>query len=281
MGDQVTFRTNDPTRWGTGFGADLTATQIDINFWVLYTAILAIQDHQDTSAGIDHFVVNGDQFTVVLTNHVALGPFILPVAAFNFRFEWQANQQYNINDVFTANGAIYLVIFPVANSGATFFAGSNDGNGHNFYAQMLAAAPSELPATGAAGAFLQMTQLDSPESVQWTNLTRNIAFFIETEPNPLEVVVGYTSPETVDLPAGLIGSVGSVNTPPTVGQAYELLWNGAPVGSINIAAGTGVVTFTFPHDITMVKGDVLHIVAPSVPDPHMTLLSITLVGTLP
>ena len=139
---------------------------------------------------------------------------------------------------------------------------------------------SELPATGNAGAFLQMAQLDSPDSVQWTNLTRNIAIYLETEPDPLEVVVGYVFTETCTFPAGLTGSRGNVTTHPTTGQAYELYWNGAPVGSINFATN-GACTFTFPHDVIFEPGDVLHIVAPSVPDPHMTLIAFTLVGTLP
>ena len=286
--DQITFRTNDPTRWGTGNGMDLTASQIDINFWVVYTAIVALQDHAETNgAGISEFLVSGDTFSVVLTNHVVLGPFNLPVAAFNWRGPWQANQSYNINDTFTAidnlgRSALFLVIWPVPNSGATFFQGSNDGNGHDFYAEVLAAPPPELPQDGNPGAVLMMTDLDSPGSVAWVNLTRNIAFYIETEPNPLERVVIYTVPEVMTFPEGLTGSVGYVGDGPTSGQQYQIYWNNTNVGSIDIAASPGdEVTFTFPHQITMEPGDVLTIFAPSVPDPHMGLLAITLVGTLP
>lgn len=287
MVDQITFRTNDMTRWGTGNGMDLTASQIDINFWVLYTAIIALQDHAETGgAGISEFLVSGDTFSVVLTNHVVLGPFNLPVAAFNFRGPWQANQTYNINDTFTAidnlgQSAIFLVIWPVPNSGATFFQGSNDGNGHDFYAEMLSAPPPELPAGALPGQVLGWGG-PSPDGAVWTNLTRNIAIYLETTPNPLEEVVAYTVPETMTFPEGLVGSVGSVLTGPTSTQQYEIFWNNANVGSIEVSASPGDhVTFIFPHAVTMEPGDVLSIVAPSVPDPHMTRMAFTLVGTLP
>jgi hypothetical protein len=283
--DSLTFRTTDDTRWGAGNGMDLTATQIDINFWVLYTALLAIQEHQDASAAISEFIVNGDQFSVKLTNHVVLGPFTLPVAAFNFRGPWQANAVYNINDVFTATdsfgqSALWLVIWPVPNSGATFFQGSNDGNGHNFYVEMLSAPPPELPIDGNPGSVLVMTDLDSPGSVAWQQLTRNIAFYIEDVPNPLEQVVRYMCPDIMTLPEGLTGSLAFAGTAPTSTQQYEVLWNGAVVGSINFSPSPDHGTFTFNHTITLEPGDLLTIVAPSVPDPHMTLIAVTLVGIL-
>ena len=286
MVDQITFRTNDNTRWGTGNGMDLTATQIDINFWVLYTAIIALQDHQESSAGISNFIVSGDTFSVQLANHVVLGPFNLPIAAFNFRGPWQANAAYNVNDVFSATdqqgrSALFLVIYPLLNSGATFFQGSNDGNGHDYYAEMVAAPPPELPQDGNPGAFLQMSLLDSPGSVVWTNLTRNIAFYLETEPNPLEQVVRYVFTETTTFPEGLTGSQGDVGIAPTAPQAYELYWNNANVGSVNFSVSPDAVTFTFPHAITFEPGDVLTVVAPSSPDPHMASIAVTLVGTLP
>lgn len=284
--DSITFRTTDNTRWGPGAGMDLTATQIDINFWVLYTAIIAIQDHFEAGgAGISNFIVNGDQFSVQLTNHFVLGPFNLPVAAFNFRGPWQAGASYSVNDVFTATdnlgqSALFLVIYPQANSGAEFFQGANDGNGHNFYAEMLSAPPPELPADGEPGSVLVMTALNSPESVTWQQLTRNIAFYVESEPNPEEEIIRYVTPEIITFPEGLTGSVGFAGTAPTTTQQYTILWNGATVGYIQFSPSPEHCTFSFNHTITMEPGDTLIIQAPSVPDPHMTLVAVTLVGIL-
>jgi hypothetical protein len=276
--DQITYRTNDNTRWGQGNGADLTATQIDINFWVLYTMLLSIQDHIDTNAGISYITVTDNQMTVHLSNHVALGPFILPTATWNFRGTWQADTNYNINDVFTQGGALYLVTWMVANSGATFNQFANDGAGHNWYAQILAAPPSELPGTGNPGAFLQMTQLNSPASATWVQMTRNLAMYIESPPNPLEEVLAYVFTETTTFAAGLPRSKAHVLTAPTAPQAYELYQNGANIGSVNFTVSPENPTFTFPTNIVFNPGDVLTIVAPSVPDAHMTGICFTLVG---
>lgn len=278
--DQITYRTNDNTRWGQGNGSDLTATQIDINFWVLFTAIEALQDHSATSAGIESIIVNGNQMTVMLTNHLALGPFTLPTAAFNFRGAWQANQSYNVNDVVTQGGAVYLVIFPIANSGSSFNPFQNDGNGHNWWATLLAAPPSELPATGNPGAFLQMTELDSPGSAQWINFTRIFGLYLETKRNPLEEVWRYVVPEMMVIPQGAPNCRANAGTSPTTDQSYEIYWNGANVGSINFTPSPDTPSFTFPHTIVFEPGDIITVVAPSVPDPHMTLIAITLVASL-
>ncbi len=57
MVDSVTFRTDDSLRWGNGQGSDLSASEIDINFWVLLTAIQALQAQANDHASIDHFVI--------------------------------------------------------------------------------------------------------------------------------------------------------------------------------------------------------------------------------
>ncbi len=148
MVDAVTFRTNDATRWGTGNGSDLSATQIDINFWVLLTAVQALQDGAAGQAGIDHFVILNTQLFVYLTNHVILGPYTLPTAQWTFRGPWTPSTQYQFFDVFTEGRAVYLVLFPhISNS--LFNAGSSDLLGHNYYGLLLAAAPAELPQTGS------------------------------------------------------------------------------------------------------------------------------------
>ena len=52
-------------------------------------------------------------------------------------------------------------------------------------------------------------------------------------------------------------------------------------GTITFTSSPDEPTFTFPVAITFQPGDVLEILAPSVPDAHMTLIAMTLVGTLP
>ena len=273
----IIYRTSGP--WGAGIDTDLTANQVDTNFWVLYSLIVALQDA--TPDTIAYFTVTGNQMWITMTDHYVFGPFTIPTAVFNFRGPWLAETSYAVNDIFTANGAVYLVIYPQLNSGATFFAGANDGLGHNNYALLLAAAPSELPADGQPGQVLQWTELDSPGGVAWAWINRPIGIYIEEPPDPLEVVARYQFVEYTLFPENLAGSYGSAGTWGTGTPVYEIYQNGANVGSINYAESpTDTATFTFPAPVTFAPGDVLTIVAPSVVDPHMTEINFTLVGTV-
>ena len=271
----VTYVTDGP--WGTGTGAPHTANSADTNFWVLYSLILALQDAAPDT--IAYFTVTGNQMWITMSDHYVFGPFTLPTAAFNWRGGWQPNTAYAINDVFTVGGSVYLVVYPQVSSGATFYALSNDGLGHNNYTLMLAAPPSELPDNGLPGQFLQWTVLDSPGGVVWAYINRPVGFYFEEPPNPLEVVCRYTFVESTQFPVGLVGSEGSVGTGAVEAQDYELYQNGASIGSVNFRASpSDTPTFTFPNTVTFHAGDVLAVVAPSVIDPHLTGISFTLMG---
>ena len=276
--DSITFRTTDPTRWGTGQGSDLTATEIDINFWVLYTMLVALQDHADTNAGIASLSISGTQLFVTLTNHVQLGPYNLPQAQWNFRGPWNSGVAYSVNDVFTQGGAVYLVIFQNT-SVAPFNQYANDGNGHNFYAILLAAPPNPLPFDGTRGQQLQFQ--NSPGDAIWVTNTRNLAVYLETPPEPLEEVLRYIMPENMSFPVGLAGSQAGAQYSPTTEQVYELYQNGANIGSINFMVSPAHPTFTMLTGINFLPGDVFSILAPSVIDMHMTNIAFTLVGLLP
>lgn len=275
MVDQVTFRTTDNARWGAGQGSDLSATEIDINFWVLLTAVQALQAQSNDHASIDHFVISGTNLFVHLTNHMVLGPYVLPVAQWNFTGPWRSRLAYNAFDVFTEERAVYLVLRQhVSNS--LFGAGDSDGLGHNFYGLLLAAAPPELPQTGTKGAFLQWQS--SPNDVRWFPPTRNIGFFVEDTPDPVEKLE-YVFTENTTFPVGLTASQFSVGTRPTGDQEWDLFYDGGPIGSV-IIHHTGAPTVAFHHPIRFTPGDVLTVQAPTVPDMHMTRIRFTFVGNL-
>ena len=189
---------------------------------------------------------------------------------------------FSATDQATGLPAIFMCIYPQPSSGANFFQFANDNNGHNYYAEMFVAPKPALgPLTGPAGGFLQMGELDSPQSLQWVLMTRNIGIYIESEPDPLEPVAQYVFTEATTFEAGLPGSQAFCGTRPTIAQEYQLYWNGANIGYVTFNhTGSPDFTFTFNHTITFEPRDVLTIIAPSVPDPHMTLISITLVGTI-
>lgn len=277
MVDQVTYRTTDSLRWGAGQGSDLSASQIDVNFWVLLTALQAIQAQANESAGIDHFVISGNNLFVHLTNHFVLGPYTLPTAQWNFRAEWTQHTSYAAFDVVTNDHAVYLVLMNHT-SRTTFSAGANDGAGHSYYGLLLSAAPKELPQEGELGQVLQWQT--SPNDVHWVTPTRNIGFWLAVAPDPVEVIIEYQFTEDTTFPASLTGSQFSCRTRPTVNQEFELYQDGGPVGNI-IIHPSGAPTITFNHPIDWSAGEVLSVIGPTIPDPHMTGIRFNFVGLLP
>src|ERR1700734_495824 len=102
--DNLTYRTSGP--WGAGLGANLSATQIDTNFYTLFAEVLALSDHAEGAAGIASMaILNGDQLFVTLTNDAVLGPFIIPTSNWNWRGTWAPETVYQPFDTFNYNGS--------------------------------------------------------------------------------------------------------------------------------------------------------------------------------
>lgn len=278
MVDQVTFRSTDNARWGAGQGSDLSATQIDINFWVLLTAVQALQAESNENASIDFFVITGTSLFVHLTNHFVLGPYILPQANWNFTGEWIPHKAYNAFDVFTKDKAVYLVL--VQHVSNTLFTPDDNDDGLpplNYYGLLLAAPTPELPQTGVKGQLLQWQ--NSPADVRWFTTLRPIAFYAEGSLDPSETVMEYTFVEDVHFPIGLTGSQFDASERPTGDQEFEFLQDGGPCGHV-IIHPSGAPTIVFNHAIDFVAGEVLSVVGPTSPDPHMRRVRFTFAGQL-
>ncbi len=76
----ITFRTNGA--WGAGQGSDLSAAQVDGNFYELKQAVEDLQaDAPGDPVSISNIVQTGNSITIYLTDSTALGPFTLPSAS--------------------------------------------------------------------------------------------------------------------------------------------------------------------------------------------------------
>lgn len=275
----ITYRTNDNTRWGTGQGSDLSAAQIDINFWELFSAVTSLQDHASTAAGIDYFVIaGGNQLYVHLTNHAVIGPYTIPTAQWRFRGEWQPDTVYGNFDVITEGGATYLVIFAhtSANASPGFDPGASDGMGHNYYGLLIAPQMNALPAGGAQGTLLAKNSATNYDT-KWIANNIVLGIYFEGGFIPDEVVLEYVFTETVIFPIGLAGSQGNAGLPPTTDQVFTLFKNGSSIGTVAFNA-TDTPTFSFTAAVTFIAGDILSIVAPFAMDAHMEDVAISLVA---
>lgn len=140
---------NTDVPWVAGQGSNISGYQYDLNNWNLLQMIVALQNSQ--TAGIAY--VNQPTPTTIyfhLTDHTVIGPINLPVASWNWRGAWAANASYAVMDVFSEGGAIYLCTWPDPGQ-PTFYAGANDGNGNNYFAELIA------PASSGTGTINQTT----------------------------------------------------------------------------------------------------------------------------
>lgn len=274
----LTFRTTDGTKWGGGQGSDLSATQIDDNFWELYSLIVALQDHSSMNAAIAYFVASGGNFYVHLTDHTVLGPYALPVASWNFRGPWLPLTAYSAMDVITDAGSVYLVLF-THTSNSTFSPSATDGSGHDYYGLLLANPSNIIPTGGTAGQRLVKNSLTDFDSA-WKSDTRNVSIYIQQPPVANELLCRYVSPDTITFPAGLTGSKCSSKTLPTANTIYTLQMNGAAVGYIQFNAGANTFSFSFTGAVGMVAGDYLDVIAPPTPDISHSNFSMVLVANI-
>jgi hypothetical protein len=77
----IVYRTGGA--WGAGQGYNLTALQVDGNFYDLDQRIQAIEDNPPVPTNISNMTVVGTQWTIYLEDATVFGPFTLPQA--NFR----------------------------------------------------------------------------------------------------------------------------------------------------------------------------------------------------
>src|ERR1035437_1266084 len=276
----LVYRTTDATRWGGGQGSYLAAVTIDLNFWILFSAVQALQNIA-IGAGVDYInqPEGGNIFYVHLTNHRVLGPFIIPTSNWNPKGPWVAVTSYAAYDTVTNNGSLYLVLI-AHTSGATFSAGATDGSGHNLYSLLVSSPANSLPGGGTNRQSLVKSG-STPYITAWTNDLIRMALYIEGQPLPSERVMQYMVVDDMTLPVGLTGSVVYADTSTALDCSYTINKNGLPIGSINFhGPSPDTVTVTFSSAVAFVPGDFITVTAPSVPDATQANISITLVAIL-
>jgi len=225
----VAYRFRTPGPWGPGEAEDLPPDAIDGNFW---QAIQDIAAKAVAGVGIANFVVSGNQFTVVLTDHTLLGPYTLPVVLPKFKGEWLPDYNYLAGDIISHAGITYGINVNHL-SEATFDPGANT-DGNDWYTVLLENPALIIPAGGAAGAFLRKITL-ADYDFTWT--TAALADLTDVS---LPISPGPASGDVLTFSGGLwtaaplsamelllsqLGDVDVLESPsPTTGQL--LTWNG-------------------------------------------------------
>lgn len=119
-------------------GSNLTPTEVDNNFIDLDGRTTTLEDQlPGLTFDVLDFSVSGADFYVHIGTAI-FGPYALPVFSFVdlFRGEWLPATSYAVNDLFTAAGGLYVVIY-AHTSGSEFDPNDNDGMGHDYYNALL------------------------------------------------------------------------------------------------------------------------------------------------
>lgn len=282
MVDNLTYRTDDGTRWGGGQGSPLAAVTVDLNFWSLFSAVGALEDQllAGAAAGIDFISQpqDGNKIFIHLTDHRVLGPFTIPTALWNPRGMWQASTAYAAFDVVSYNGAVYLV--SIAHTSATTFSPhATDGLGHNLYMLLLETPANSLPIGGTVGQRLAKAS-GSPFISEWVSDKRVAFVQINGNPDPNELLLQYPVVDHSILPASLLGSAFFEGIPAVALTTYDILLNGAAIGTIDFSGGSPEsITVTLSQTV-LIPGDVLSITGPVTPDINQANVSLSIVMLL-
>lgn len=129
----TTYRTNDASRWGNGVGRDLTATEIDLNFYGHETRISTLETSQPQPDNISNIAVSGTSMTITLQSGRQFGPLPLPVLMFRWRGVWAPLTSYAQLDAFTVTGVGLFVVLEAHTSAGLFNGAATDILGNPLY----------------------------------------------------------------------------------------------------------------------------------------------------
>lgn len=149
-------------------GSRLTKAEGDGNFADLDGRLTAVETAlPDAAREIDTIERIGSNLLITFSDlTTTLVP--IPALSVNFRGTWAPSTSYAVNDFFTANGAVYVVLIDHV-SALTFDPGATETSG-NLYAELLANPAAAFPTGGSTGMVLAK-QTSADYDVEWIFLT--------------------------------------------------------------------------------------------------------------
>jgi hypothetical protein len=256
------YRTDDGGRWGTGKGSNLTAAEVDVNFWDIIQRILNLENNPPVAVSIRDFTVVGNQLTINMTDGSTKGPFTIPTSQWRWTGPWSPNTAYGINDIFSDGGAVYRVA--VAHT-------SN---------------PSFDPALLVEGNYVYNLLLES--ALQAYDMGMYYSFGV---PDDGSVLLQHVAVRNFIIPGNWLNSQAFLRIAATNDLSLPIYQNATLIGHIDFTPATLLesggpgqygtfVPLSPPTDIQVRPADILRIYAPDTspptPDPTAVGLSVTL-----
>lgn len=252
----VVYRTDGA--WGSGLGRVLTAAEVDANFYSLVQRVLALESTPPTPISIESIDYAAGGITITMNDATTFGPFVIPVASFNYRDMWQNNTLYHYLDLVNVPTiGLFLVLVehtsPVLP--ATFDRDAVDGDLNDLYRQISGV----------------------PQDIAY-DFAMNVIGSIPNDSSPMQI---FLADRAVELPAGLTGSKAYLLTDVTTQTlVMPIELNGVQVGTITFAPGgsANVGVFAMAATHTLAAGDRLVVRAPGLLDATAADLAITIKG---
>jgi hypothetical protein len=122
----VIYRTTGP--WGAGIGRNLTAAEVDGNFYDQQTHLANLEDSRPQPDDITSVSTNGTQLTFHLESGATLGPVDLPVLYWRWRDEWEPFTIYAAMDTFSVSEQGLFLTLLDHTSGAEFDPAATTGD---------------------------------------------------------------------------------------------------------------------------------------------------------
>ena len=121
----------------------------------------------------------------------------------------------------------------------------------------------------------------SPFALEWVNDRVRMYEFVAGQPDPGELIMQYPVVDFMTIPQALAGSVIFEGTHAAAPCSWHLFKDGSAIGSIDFSGvSPEVISTTFPSDVHCVPGNIITLVAPSVPDAAQANVSFTIVALL-
>lgn len=178
-----------------------------------------------------------------------------------------ADQTLTIPNEIDSNGA---------NTAERVFAVENTATG-NFVINVDLAGGSGIEVVVLPGE--QVSVYSDGTDVRRLDNSFDLGAFFGGAPPANALMLRFTANRPFVLPVDLVGSIGSWSANATGAHSYPIKKNGgANIGTVDVALGAAVATFTFTTETAFAVGDVLTVQAPATPDATSVDLALTIAG---
>lgn len=179
---QLTYRTTDVLRWGSGNGGSLSWAQQDENQANLETRVWTLENDPPTAIGISNITQSGNTITVWLSNGSSFGPFSLPLPNLYFREDgWLPGAGYFAGNLFVFERTGFYLVLQDHTSGDEFDPNATTTDGQLYrllFDPFSGSVPKAIPESTDLTFIPELT--DANKYLVWTN-TDQLAVIIPAE----------------------------------------------------------------------------------------------------